>query len=293
MALAPRYGRVMSTHAVTITHFTDPTCPFAFSAEPRLRVLEWRYGDQLSWHHRMVGLLAHPDDAAARGLTVARISTAWAGLASQHGMPIISTPIPRLYESVSACRAVCAAAAISPSAAELVLRAFRVHHFAGHLVDDPHTLAMVCADAGVDQHTLTGLVEAPSSAEALALDMSAARTPSAAALAQPARLAPSGESWRYTCPSLELMHTSGATISAPGFQPLESYELAMANLAPDLERRPAATDVSQVLEWAAFPLASAEVAAICERPVADVEDELTRQAAPVAVGAVTYWQIAA
>ena len=29
--------------------FTDPACPFAFSAEPARRRLRWHYGDQLRW----------------------------------------------------------------------------------------------------------------------------------------------------------------------------------------------------------------------------------------------------
>ena len=35
--------------AVDITLFTDPACPFAFSAEPVRQRLRWHYGDQLRW----------------------------------------------------------------------------------------------------------------------------------------------------------------------------------------------------------------------------------------------------
>ena len=39
---------------VLITEYTDPACPWAFSAEPfRLR-LDWLYGDRLEWQVRMV-----------------------------------------------------------------------------------------------------------------------------------------------------------------------------------------------------------------------------------------------
>ena len=44
-----------------ITEFTDPACPFAWSAEPQRRRLEWLYGDQLGWDLRMVGLSSNPD----------------------------------------------------------------------------------------------------------------------------------------------------------------------------------------------------------------------------------------
>ena len=33
---------------IEITHFTDPACPFAFSAEPVRQALRWNYGDGLS-----------------------------------------------------------------------------------------------------------------------------------------------------------------------------------------------------------------------------------------------------
>ena len=39
--------------AMDVTLFTDPACPFAFSAEPVRRQLQWHYGDQLEdCHHR-------------------------------------------------------------------------------------------------------------------------------------------------------------------------------------------------------------------------------------------------
>ena len=41
---------------ITITHFSDPGCPFAYSALPALTALRWRYGDQLAWRHVLIGL---------------------------------------------------------------------------------------------------------------------------------------------------------------------------------------------------------------------------------------------
>ena len=68
--------------------------------------------------------------------------------------------------------------------------------------------------------------------------------------------------WRYTCPSWELS-CDGRTVSVPGFQPLAAYEVAIANLAPGLERRENPEAVAEVLRWAGEPLATAEVAAVC------------------------------
>ena len=35
--------------AIAVTHFTDPGCPWAYSARPAHAVLRWRYGDALQW----------------------------------------------------------------------------------------------------------------------------------------------------------------------------------------------------------------------------------------------------
>ena len=41
---------------IEATLYTDAGCPWAYSANPALRVLEWRFRDQLSWRLVMIGL---------------------------------------------------------------------------------------------------------------------------------------------------------------------------------------------------------------------------------------------
>ena len=53
----------MTGAAIDITVFTDPACPFAFSAEPARWRLRWHYGDQLSWSTRMIVLTLEPGEA--------------------------------------------------------------------------------------------------------------------------------------------------------------------------------------------------------------------------------------
>lgn len=43
---------------VSIELFTDPACPFAFSAEPVRQRLRWHYGEGLRWTPRMIVALA-------------------------------------------------------------------------------------------------------------------------------------------------------------------------------------------------------------------------------------------
>jgi predicted DsbA family dithiol-disulfide isomerase len=35
--------------SISVTMFSDAACPWAYSVSPSLRVLEWRYGEQLAW----------------------------------------------------------------------------------------------------------------------------------------------------------------------------------------------------------------------------------------------------
>ena len=53
---------------VEVLHYTDPACPWAYSAEPFLRALEWRYGDRLAWRHVMIGLTEDYRQYEQRGL---------------------------------------------------------------------------------------------------------------------------------------------------------------------------------------------------------------------------------
>ena len=41
---------------ISATLYSDPACPWAYSESPALRVIEWRYGDQLDWRLVLVGL---------------------------------------------------------------------------------------------------------------------------------------------------------------------------------------------------------------------------------------------
>jgi hypothetical protein len=128
----------------------------------------------------------------------------------------------------------------------------------------------------------------------LATDMRAARRPSRASLALDHKLAPAGDGRRYTCPSYEIAHLdTHARFDAPGFQPVEVYEVAIANLAPELERRAAPGSVEEVLAWAAEPLATAEVAAICGITRDDARAELARVAELQPVGADGWWELPA
>jgi predicted DsbA family dithiol-disulfide isomerase len=269
----------MDMASLKITEFTDAACPFAFSAEPARLKLRWLYGDQIEWQPRMVVLSESPRDYEGKGFTPERQSAALAQIRDRYGMPIDTRVRPRMMATVHACRAVVAARLRAPDREQALLRRLRIHAMAGELIDEPGVIARAAREAGIDPMTLfRAEADDPAVEVALREDMAAARAPSAAALALDHKLAPAAElGFRYTCPSYEIerMGDSGwPRVDVPGFQPVEVYEAAIANLAPELERRPLAESAAEVLDWAGEPLAAAEVAAIRGVSIAEAEAEL-------------------
>jgi predicted DsbA family dithiol-disulfide isomerase len=281
----------MST--VHIAEFTDPGCPWAFSAEPHRRRLDWLFGDQLAWTPVMVGLAETGDDYEAKGFTTEKLSDSLKQIGAAHGMPIDSSLRPRMSGTLPACRAVVAARLHAPQATRALLRALRVHSFAGGLLDDPETLAEAAVDAGLDPEALASWMDGDDVREALAQDMHRARHPAPAALGQDHKLAAWEGGRRYTCPSYELTLEGEADtlLVAPGFQPLAAYEVLLANLAPDLSKRATTDDVGEVLAWAGEPLATKEVAVVCEVEVPEARERLARVAREWPVGADGYWSL--
>src|SRR3954452_15701328 len=139
---------------IRITNFTDPACPFAYSAEPHLFKLRWTYGDQLDWVTRMVGLSERPEDYVAKGFTPEKQAESLAKLAKEHGMPIDASEQSRMMATIKACRAYVAARMHVPEHADALLRRLRIHRFSGELIDEPRVIAAAAAEAGIDDDAL-------------------------------------------------------------------------------------------------------------------------------------------
>jgi 2-hydroxychromene-2-carboxylate isomerase len=267
-----------------LTLFTDPACPFAFSAEPVRRRLRWHYGDQLVWRTRMIVLTLEPGEAE-------RLAEGAPNLQRIHGMPIDPAPYARTESSEPACRAVVAARLHAPGSDERLLRRLRVRVMQRGLLDDPELISGAARDAGLDPEELDEWCSRDDVEAELQSDIEAARTPHPAARALDHKLGGPRSRRRYTAPSYELTRGDGVQALVPGFNPVEAYETAIANLAPELERRPKPTDVEDVLAWADEPLATAEVALIAQLDPRDARAALSRVATPIAAGADFYWKL--
>jgi len=122
-------------------------------------------------------------------------------------------------------------------------------------------------------------------------DMAATRAPLPEALALAHRLSRSNGGLRYSTASA-VFERDGRRVVMPGFQPFAVYEVAVANVAPDLERRPPPETVDEVLSWAPYPLATAEVAELRGIALERAREELQRASAMLAAAAEDgYWSI--
>jgi predicted DsbA family dithiol-disulfide isomerase len=201
---------------VLITEYTDPACPWAYSAEPFRQRLNWLYGDRLEWQVRMVVLSESVAELEERGFGVEQLSAAYRAIARDHGMPIDTSERPRMAASRPACEAVVAARLHAPERTRALLRALRVRNFAGELLDAPETLAGAAADAGLDHVALGSWMTGDDVRAALEEDKALARAPMPAARVLDHKLANWSGGMRYTCPSYEIVRKSdGVRIAVP------------------------------------------------------------------------------
>jgi predicted DsbA family dithiol-disulfide isomerase len=276
---------------VRIDEFTDPLCPWAYSAEPFRRKLRWLYEGQIDWVPRMVVLADDPTDQVEKGLTPEKLSTSSREIARRHLMPIDTRVRDYVPGSRDACRAVVAArTGGAPHEGRALLRTLRVSYFSGAQIDRPEVIAAAAGDAGIEPADLERMLAADGVEEALEEDIAAARRPSPAARVLDRKLANWSGGRRYTCPSYEITRLEdGVRIAVPGFQPFAVYDTILANLVPGMERRELPETVEQVLEWSAIPLSTQEVAVLLDLDFDDARERLGRTATQRHVGADGFW----
>ncbi len=274
-----------------VVEFTDPGCPWAFSAEPfRLR-LKWTFGDQLAWERRMVVLAEDEQEYVDKGLTPEVLAPGMAMIAQRHGMPIVTEQRDRMAGTAPACRAVVGARLHDAEHEDALLRELRLQAMGGRHLDEDATLRAAAEAAGVDPDAAVRWAREDEDVRlATEEDKAAARHPLPSALALSHKLAPWSGGLRYTCPSLEVS-LDGTTTTAPGFQPFESYDVVLANLAPDLERRPAPESPQEALAWAGRALATQEVAVLLGVTRDEAREQLAGVADERSMGTDALWTL--
>ncbi len=284
----------MSETCVHIAEFTDPACPWAWSAEPFRHRIDWLYEGRVEWEPRMVVLARSAAEQEEKGLTPEWLASAYGRIAHEHRMPIDTRERPYVAGSGDACKAVVAARLHGDHVQmRRLLRDLRIRCFAGQQLDDPATIAGAAAAAGVGDE-LEGWLADPEVERELERDMRDAREPSPAARVLDHKLANWSGGRRYTCPSYEITRLSdGVRIAVPGFQPFAVYDAILANLVPGLDRRVAPSSAAEVLAWKGIPLSTQEVAVVCDVPFDAAREELGRVATQTYVGADGFWELEA
>jgi protein-disulfide isomerase-like protein with CxxC motif len=249
---------------VKVLHFTDPACPWAYSASPALATLRWRFGDQLEW--QLVTITLAEDLSRYESMpsyTPARSAIGRREFRERFGMPFTTDPRDRLMASLPGCRAIVATRLLHPGREHAVLRALQFGWMTTTLLmdTDDGIRAAIERVEGIDSDAVVASLDAPDVVEAWQADYALTRTAAGSATEVMGRSIDHGGAVRYTAPSL-IFERDGQRLDAGGFQPLEVYDVCLANLAPELERRPAATDAAEALS--AFPggLTTQEVAAV-------------------------------
>jgi protein-disulfide isomerase-like protein with CxxC motif len=247
---------------VSITHFTDPGCPWAYSASPALAVLRWRYGAQLDWRLVTIGLSEDPARYTERGYTPTRMAIGNLSF-RRFGMPFAFTPRARVAATGRACRAIVATRLVDPAREYDVHRALQFGWFTTTLVlDEDAAIATALAVVdGLDVERVVGAIDDPATNEAYQADKSEARSAAGGATEMQGKARQTDGPVRYSAPSL-VLQADGVRVEAGGFQTVEAYDVLIANLDPTLAREAAAEDPRAVLERFPAGLTSQEIAAI-------------------------------
>jgi protein-disulfide isomerase-like protein with CxxC motif len=264
--------------AITATHFTDPACPWAYSARPAHARLRWRFGDQIDWQLVLIGLSESAEAYEARGYTPDRMLTSQRSFSERFGMPYSFELKPRMSGTGRACRAIVAARELHPALGEAALRALQLMHFTttGLLDKDADLRRALATVPGLDADAVLARIDDPQTEAAYQAGRELARSAEGSPTHAQDRFSTSDGPVRYTAPSVIFEHADGGSLEVGGFQPFESYDTAIANLDAGLERRGEPAGALEALS--AFPdgLTTAELASIM-RPsdLVDADPEAT------------------
>jgi predicted DsbA family dithiol-disulfide isomerase len=247
---------------ISITHFSDPGCPWAYSASPALAVLRWRYGAQLDWRLVTIGLAEDPARYVELGYTPTRMAIGNLGF-RRFGMPFAFTPRGRVAATGRACRAIVATRLIEPPREDDVHRALQFGWFTTTLVlDEDADIATALASVdGLDVERVVAAIDDPATVAAYQADKSETRAATGGASELQGKTRQTDGPVRYSAPSL-VLERDGLRVEAGGFQTVEAYDVLIANLEPTLAREAPAEDARSVLERFPAGLTTQEVAAI-------------------------------
>lgn len=260
--------------AIEATLYTDAGCPWAYSANPALRVLEWRFGDQLSWRLVMIGLREEASGTAVRTYDPERALARYRSYGRRYGMPFGLEAKERPSGTGRGCRAVVAASFVDPGSEWRVFRTLQLANFTTSLyLDDVASIREVLrGEPGIDADAIVARIDDDEVVEEYERQRADARSAAGTPADAQGKTAASDGLIRFTAPSVVFRDGERVGV-AGGWQPLLAYDTVLANLDPSLERMPPPETPEWLLHFFPAGLTTAEVALLLADgpdPVADV-----------------------
>ena len=247
---------------ISATLFSDPACPWAYSESPALRVLEWRYDSQLDWRLVLIGLTEHASQYEERGYTPLRGALGQVRF-RRYGMPFAPNPKDRVSATARACRAIVATRLAHPGSEWAAFRALQFANFTTPLLlDDDEGLRHVLSTVpGIDADAIVSSLDSPEVNDAYNSDRAETREAEGSAAELQGKTATSDGPVRFTAPSI-VFQSNGTRLVAGGFQPVEAYDVLVANLDPTLDRKPPPETPEPLLHHFRGGVTTQEVAAL-------------------------------
>jgi hypothetical protein len=215
----------------------------------------------------LVGLSEDVSRYAEHGFTPLRMASSGLMFRERYGMPFAPYPKSRLSASSRACRAVIAARQQWPGSEWRVFRALQLANFNTPLLfdDDEQMREVLGGVPGIDADQTVAMIDAPGVVAAYEQDKAETRTAAGSPTELQGKAGNSDGAVRYTAPSLLFETADGRRLEAGGFQPVEAYDVVIANLDPTLDRKAPPEDPGPLLEHFEFGLTTQEVAALMTR----------------------------
>jgi hypothetical protein len=228
-------------------------------------VLQWRYGSQLDWRLVLIGLTESSDQYVARGYTPVRGALGQLRF-RRYGMPFSPAPKPRVSATARACRAVVAARLQAPGSEWAALRTLQLANFTSSLVleDDQNLSEVLSRVDGLDGQAVVAALDSPEVTEAYERDRAEARSAEGSAAELQGKTASTDGPVRFTAPSV-VFEQNGTRLVAGGFQPVEAYDVLVANIDPELDRQAPPETPEPLLQRFPEGLTTQEVALLMTR----------------------------
>ncbi|HMT04885.1 MAG TPA: DsbA family protein [Solirubrobacterales bacterium] len=251
--------------------FNDPSCPFGYSASPALRAIEWRYRDQIEWHLAVIGLSDENNPVPYSREEMAGFLVAFR---DRYGMPFSAEPKARAFTSSQACRVITAARLLYPGSEWRVFRALQLLHFnTPLLLDDRAQLREALGTVpGIEPELVMAALNSVEVNEAFRTDFAHARNAAGSPSELQGKTAATEDGARYTAPTV-VFECGDKRAEVGGFQPLGAYDVVIANLDPNLTRKPPAGSALEALLPYPAGLTTVEVATVMAEKTEEVDRE--------------------